>query len=188
MLNKTLDKDNIDDTLEIKENVIAVQTFKDGTKKTYTTHNLITTDGANYYAELSSIGRAGSGSPTNAFDSALLGNSLTPGSPAIGDDFSDFVPGTVGLSTEKVVTSAAINNLDTENTGKGAFIFTWKAEWSAGDFDTEGVDDISSGIITIPSPTGTDPILNHFIFPTPFEKLSTSSLIVWVNHTFADNT
>lgn len=186
-VNDRTDESIIED-LNIHANVIALLKHIDGTFEVYTTHNLITDDGADYYAELASIGRALSGTPTNAFDSAILGNSATPGTPAVTDNFSDFVQGSLLLTTEKVTSAAEINNTDTDNTGKGAFIFTWKFIWSGGDFDTESVNNVTSGIITTPSPTGTDPILNHWLFSPTFEKLSTSTLTLWVNHTFADNT
>lgn len=187
-INGRSNNDLVADCIGINDNVIALLTHKDGTYEINTTHNLITTDGADYYAELIENGKNATGSPTNAFSVCLLGNPGSDDTLAVGDDFSDFGQGALLLTTEKAITSAAIDNQDSDNTGAGAFIFTWKFIWSGGDFDTESANNVRTGVITTPTPTGTDPILNHWNFATDFEKLSTSTLTLWVNHTFADNT
>lgn len=158
-------------------NVVGLLKNLDGSVKYVKGENLVVTTGTEYYAQL-----INQDTPTNTFNSAYLGNPAGNDSIAAADDFSDWGQGTLLVSTEKTVTSTGLNNLDTDNTGKGAFVYTWKIEWGAGDFNTESNNDVRTGIISVAGATGTNPILNHFNFASPFEKLSTSSLTLWVNH------
>lgn len=164
------------------ETVVALLKHDDNTFEIIKDDNLVVTTGVDYYAELIENGKNATGSPTNDFTTAILGNPGSNDTIAAADDFSDFGAGAV-TGTEKVATSSAINNSDTDNTGKGAFVFTWKFEWAGSDFDTESANNVRTGIITVASASGTDPLLNHWNFSTPFEKLSTSALTLWVNHT-----
>lgn len=174
--------------MNIKDNVIALLTHADGTYDIHTTHNLITTDGADYYAELIENGKNATAPPTNDFITVLLGNPGSDDTLNIADNFSNWVQGTLLLTAEKTADQSKIGNTDLDNTGKGTFVFTWKFIWAGADFDTELQNDVRNGIITTASHVGTDPILNHWNFSMPFEKLSTSTLTLWVNHAFADDT
>jgi len=186
-LGKTND-DLVKEYMNIKDNVIALLTHADGTYDIHTTHNLITTDGSNYYAQL-----INGDTPTNTFNSCYLGNNNTD-TVGTGDSFVDFDAGDFQNNSpkdsEKLITSTGLNNLDADNTGKGPFIFTWKFIWEGVDFDTQGNDNVFSGVISVASATqtGDQDLLNHFVFAIPFEKLATSTLTLWINHTFADNT
>lgn len=158
-------------------NIVGLLKHIDGSRDVILGCNLVVTTGTNYYAQL-----INQDTPTNTFIDAYLGNPVGDDSIAAADDFSDWVQGTLLVSTEKAASSTGLNNLDTDNTGKGEFIYTWKFEWGASDFNTEGGNDVRTGIISITGAMGTDPILNHWNFSVPFEKLSTSSLTLWVNH------
>jgi len=166
--------------VNINGNVIAVLKYPDGHIEPHITFNLVVTTGANYYAQL-----VGQITPTNAFDTLVLTNG-TAVTPVAGDNFSALPTIDVNGSTTKAVdgTYPRLNDPDAANTGRGEFIFTWRTSYLTTDFNTDTKANITMGMITLPTPSASDPILNFFAFGTPFAKPSTAALVVWVNHTF----
>jgi hypothetical protein len=155
-----------------KTKIATVLKFKDGTKKTWENHNLITNAGDLYMAEL----LAGE-TPTNAFINCFLGSGSV--AAAKDDDFSDF---TLIASTEKAPSTGypKTNDLDADNTGKGADICTWKFEWTTSDFNSSI---IREGIISIASASGSDPIFNRWVEGAAYEKSASATLVQYVNVT-----
>lgn len=159
-------------------NVLAVLKFPDGHVEPHITFNLVVTTGDQYYAQL-----VGQVTPTNDFDTMAVTNGATA-IPAADDDFSDLSTADVNGDPIKVLDGVpTLNNNDAANTGKGVFVFTWKVTYLTTDFNTDTKANVTDGMITPATPSGTDPVLNHWQF-TPFAKPSTAALIVWVNHTF----
>lgn len=142
-----------------------------GEKRLLAGQNLITTAGELHYAQL-----IAQETPTNAFGVAEL--ATTTPTHAAGNDRSDF---TVQASSEKAVSATfpKRNDTDTDNSGKGTDVFTYKYEWSAGDGNWSSLD---GGLITNASPGANEPILTGFDFAAPIDKDSSTALTVWVNH------
>lgn len=70
---------------------------------------------------------------------------------------------------------------DADNTGSGVDIVTWLASWTAADFNQIGITD---GLITNSGDTaGGQVLLTGFTFASSFNKESTDTLKVFVNHT-----
>jgi len=163
-----------------KSNVVALLKHADGSFDIHKTLNRVVTAGLQYYAQ-----RIGGETPTNTFNTCVLGNPATNDTIALTDTYANL--GSPITASKKAITSnyPQLNNQDTDNTGRGEFVFTWKFEWGSADFNTEGANNVRSGVITLTTATGTNPILNHWNFGTPFQKLSTSALILWVNHSLS---
>jgi hypothetical protein len=142
-----------------------------GEKRMLAAHNLVSTAGELHYAQL--IAQA---TPTNAFGVTELASAV-PATPAAGDDRADY---TIIASSEKAHSAGypKINDLDTDNSGKGADVYTFKNEWTAGDGNWA---DIDGGIITNASPGASEAILTGFTISN-FAKDSSTALTLWVNH------
>lgn len=166
-----------------KNNVIALLTESDGYKKAIFGKNIVCTTGSLYYTK--EIGNESTISPDFTTDGRMvLQNPASADTPAVGDAYSDV---TTPISASiKVIDSTypKRNDGDSNNPGAGANVFTWRTTWTGANFDTESANDITGGaIIDTATPVGGSPLLNHWNFTTPFEKLSVASLVVWVNHT-----
>jgi hypothetical protein len=142
-----------------------------GEKRMLAAHNLVSTAGELHYAQL--IAQA---TPTNAFGVTELASAV-PATPAAGDDRADY---TIIATSEKAHTATypKINDSDADNSGKGADVYTFKNEWTAGDGNWA---DIDGGIITNASPGASEAILTGFTISN-FAKDSSTALTLWVNH------
>jgi uncharacterized phosphosugar-binding protein len=58
-------------------------------------------------------------------------------------------------------------------------IVTYRVSYATGDANAAGIADV---ILTNPSPSAGDALLMHAEFTTPFEKTSSDTLKVFVNH------
>jgi hypothetical protein len=134
-------------------------------------HNLISDDGELHYAQL-----INQDVPTNAFGVTELATA-TPGTPAATDNRSHY---TIQSGSEKAHTATypKINDTDTDNTGKGTDVYTFKNEWTAGDGNWTG---LVGGIITNATPGASEVILTGFAFSST-NKDSATALTLWVNH------
>jgi len=158
-------------------NVIALLKHDDGSFDIHKAQNRVVTTGLQWYAN-----KIGGSTQTNTFDTCVLGNPSSNDTIALGDNYSNL--GSPITASKKTLSTGypQQNNQDGDNTGKGQYVYTWKFEWGGADFNANG---IRTGVITVSTATGTNPILNHWNFGTPFQKLSTSALILWVNHSLS---
>jgi hypothetical protein len=159
---------------KIKSHIIAIiENKKTGKREIFECKNIVTDAGDIYYAQ-----RAAAETPTNTFNSLYLG---TTGSPSPGKS-SNYSSITFQTGSEKVVkaTYPKTNDGDSDNTGAGTDVTTWTFEYSAADGNWTG---LTEGIISTAGASGTDPILNHFSFGGAFNKDSSTTLKVIINHT-----
>lgn len=145
--------------------------------------NIVCTTGAFHYLQLMA-----SDTPTNDFPAGtmVINNPSSADTLAVGDDFADVNSGIAGsfASGQNITaTYPNLNNSDAGNPGGGAAVLTWKQSWTAAQFNSGATDIKGGAIVKDNTPTGTDPILNHWNFTSPFGKLSTEPLDVWINHT-----
>lgn len=136
--------------------------------------NIVTNDGDVYYAQ--SICAE---TPTDDFDGGSSG--LRQGSAATtptktDTDVTTFLSGT-GLALDG--TYEQTNDSDGDNTGAGTDIVTWRYSYGTGDGNANG---IAEGAIVddITTPTAA---LTHFLYAASFNKTSSDTLKVFVNHT-----
>lgn len=144
-----------------------------GKRKILPARNIVTNAGDTYYAQ-SACGET----PTNAFANLYLATA-GPVTPAKADDYSDF---TVAAGSEKAKTAGypKTNDDDTDNTGAGVDVISWKHEYSTSDGPFTA---ITHSFISIASATGTDPILNSYKWAASWDKDASTSAKIFANHT-----
>lgn len=150
-------------------NVIAVLGSKD--KRFFIVgKNIVTDAGDQYYAE------AAVGSPSWTVAGMRLGTGTT--APTKTDtDVSTFLTGSAKAIDTGYPTT---NDTDTDNTGAGVDVITWRVSYGTSEANGTG---ISEGAIVDNLTTPTK-ALTHFLFATAFDKTSSDTLKVFVNHTF----
>lgn len=156
-------------------NIVAVlENVHTGERKVIPGKNIVTNDGDKYYAQ-SACGET----PTNDFDGASSGLRLGSDNttPTKADtDVTTFLSGS-GHALDSGYDKT--NDADGDNTGAGVDIVTWRYSYTT----SEGnVNSIIEGAIVdnITTPTKA---LTHFLFAASFNKTSSDTLKVFVNHT-----
>ena len=135
--------------------------------------NIVTDEGDKFYAQ-----KACGETPTNNFNSLYLA-SAGPSTPGKSDDYDDF---TVISGSEKAVSTGypKTNDTDSDNTGAGVDVITWKFEYSTSDGPFSGV---THSFISKASATTGDPILNSYKWSSSWDKDGSTSCKVFTNHT-----
>jgi len=162
--------------IQIIGRVIAIlENKKTGHKRIIHGLNVITNDGDKYYAQ-SAVAEA----PTDDFDGASSGLRLGSDNTApdkADDDVTTFLAGS-GHALDATYPKTA--DPDGDNSGAGVDIVTWRFSY----LTSEGnVDAIIEGAIVDDKTTPTK-ALTHFLFAASFNKTSSDTLKVFVNHTF----
>ena len=137
--------------------------------------NLVTNDGDVYYAQSS-----GGETPTDDFDGS--GGGLRHGddntaATKTDTDVTNFLAGT-GLVVD--ATYPATDDGDSDNTGAGTDILTWRFSYGTSDGNATG---IYEGAIVDDRTTPTA-ALTHYVYAASFNKTSSDTLKVFVNHEF----
>ena len=142
-------------------------------------NNLVTTMGLRHYAERFEESFNGT-AVTSTFTTFVVGTGSTAAD--IGDDMADMTQFT-GTTGEQVLASGypKIDDDDTDNSGRGAFVLTWHASYGTG----TTLSAIRQVGISVASPTGTNPLLMHHVFGAAFTKTTDETLKIFVNHTLA---
>ena len=146
---------------------------KTGKQRRFWGRNIVTTAGNTWYAEV-----ACGQTPTNAFANLYLATA-GPSTPGISDNYGSFTV-VSGSSKAKTATYPQCPDADTDNTGDGATIVSWKFEYTTGDgpFTT-----ITHSFIAKSGASGTDPILNSYKWGAAWSKDASTSAKVFANHT-----
>ncbi len=161
-----------DGCLGMRGKIVVVLDNPEKGKRVFETENIITTAGDIFYAQM------GAGeTPTHAFANLELGSTAVP-STGKASNYGSITP--IG-DTEKAPADGypKANDQDEDNTGKGANVITYKYAYAKADFSAAS---ITEGIIKVAAGDGTDPVLCHFAFAAGFEKTSSDTLTIFVNH------
>ncbi len=150
--------------------------------------NFVTNIGDIYYAERA-VGdlAAQLPIPTNftdasgTFDGIMELYAGASAAPAKTNDRSDLVTLVTGSDQVIDATYPLVNDPDSDNTGSGTDIATYRVSYATGDANSAGIDDV---ILTNPAPGASEVLLMHSEFAAPFEKTSSDTLKVFVNHRF----
>ena len=159
---------------------IVKENTETGEKTWYYTHNIVTNDGDLYYAQQA----VETGTPTSDFGGSSGRMELRTGSatPAKDDVYSDVT--TPVTASRKIIDSGypKVSDSDSDNTGAGADIVTWRTSWTTSDFNATA---IIGGCIHVggASPSAGTKVLSHFSI-TSFNKTASDTLKIFVNHTF----
>jgi len=161
-------------------NICIVRENQDTGDKTWLyAKNIVTNDGDLYYAQ-KSVG----GTPTTDFGGSDGRMELRTGSatPAKAHVYSDVT--TPVTASRKIKDSAYPKTADddSDNTGSGADIVTWRTSWTTSDFNATA---IIGGCFHAggASPASGAKLLTHFSI-TSFNKTASDTLKIFVNHTF----
>ena len=161
-------------------NICIVRENQDTGDKTWLyAKNIVTNDGDLYYAQ-KSVG----GTPTSDFGGSDGRMELRTGSatPAKAHVYSDV---TTPVTASRKIKDGAYPKTaddDSDNTGSGADIVTWRTSWTTSDFNATA---IIGGCFHVggASPASGSKLLTHFSI-TSFNKTASDTLKIFVNHTF----
>ena len=154
-----------------------------GEKSWHYGKNIVTNDGDLYYAQ-----QAVEATPTSDFGGSNGRMELRTGSatPAKADVFTQ-VTTPIPTSIQEITSGyPKVNDSDSDNTGSGADVVTWLGTWSTSDFNSNaiigGCIHVAGGNSGATTP-GATKLLTHFSL-TSFNKTSSDTLKIFVNHTF----
>lgn len=162
--------------------VVVLTNTVTGEKKVQVTNNIVTNAGDLYYAERG----VNTAVPTNftdgggTFDGIMELYSGSSAAPDKANDRSDLA--TLAPSSGKAMDSTypKLDDDDSDNTGAGAGVITYRVSYSTGEANATDIADV---VITNPGPTSGEPLLMHAEFSGTFTKTSSDTLKVFVNHT-----
>ena len=181
-------------TLDPKNNICVVLKKTDGTKHWFYGSNIVTNDGDIYYAKRAcgetpatdeNFGAVASG----AGATCILNNPSSADTLAKTDAYQHVLSPIVTSGAQKDASSnyPKTNDGDSDNTGAGTDVVTYKFEWTTSQIDTSSGNAITGGcIVDKDSALGSGKkILTHWNFASPasFHKTSTDTLTLYVNHT-----
>jgi hypothetical protein len=182
------------ETLDPKNNICVVLKKTDGSKHWFYGSNIVTNDGDIFYAK-----RACSEAPSANEDfravasgagaTCILQNPSSANSLAKTDAYGQVTNPIVTTGAQKDCTTAypKTNDGDSDNTGAGVDVVTFKFSWTTSQIDTSSGNAITGGCIVDKAATlgGSIKILTHWNFASPasFHKTSTDTLTLYVNHT-----
>ena len=156
-------------------NILALLTRKDGSIEAILGRNIVTNDGDIYYAQ-----QASEISPTDDFDGATSGLRLGSASAAPTKTDTDLSTLLAGTQHALDATYDTVNDGDSDNTGAGVDIVTWRYSYTTAEGNVTGI--VEGAIVdNRTTPTGA---LTHFTFASSFDKTSSDTLKIFVNHTF----
>jgi len=174
--------------IQIEGKVVAVvRDFASGRiKDTLETRNIVNDQGDLFYAY-----RATDAQPTTAlftngsvktFDGIMELYKSVSAAPSKGAVRSGLTAGVLITGSAKVMDTGypKRNDTDTDNTGKGTDVVTYKVSYLTSEANDSTIDDV---IITNPSPSTGDNLLMWADGLGSFTKTSSDTLVVYVNHT-----
>jgi len=161
-------------------NICIVRENQDTGDKTWLyAKNIVTNDGDLYYAQ-KSVG----GTPTTDFGGSDGRMELRTGSatPAKAHVYSDVTTPVTASRKAKDSGYPKTADDDSDNTGSGTDIVTWRTSWTTSDFNATA---IIGGCFHVggASPASGSKLLTHFSI-TSFNKTASDTLKIFVNHTF----
>lgn len=152
--------------------IINILREKGKPEKRWASSNLITEDGDYFMVQ-----RLSGASPTHTLVNCVLG---TGGTAAAKTDTYTNITAIAGSNKAPSAGYPKVNDTDSDNTGKGLYVCTWKYEWTMGDFNDPAVRE---GCITIASPIAESKIFNHWVEAEAYVKTASATLTQYVNVT-----
>jgi hypothetical protein len=158
--------------VEITGNVIAMlEDINTGRKRFYHGSNLVGISGNKYYAYKMVGG------------SLFLVNGMRLGTASVVVSAADIdVTTSINSAGAKLSIDATYpmqSDTDTNNSGRGSNVVTWRVTFSAATFSQVGVRELA----LVDAPLAPTQALTHALFAAAFDKTLTDTLTVYVNHT-----
>ena len=190
----------IPETIDPKNNICVVLKKDNGSKHWFYGSNIVTNDGDIYYAKRA-CGETPSANEDFGARSGSTGATCILQNPSSADSLAK--TDAYGQVSNPIVTSGAqkdctyggsapdryplTDDQDTDNTGAGTDVVTYKFEWTTAQINTASGNAITGGCIVDKAATlgSAIKILTHWNFSSPasFHKTSTDTLTLYVNHT-----
>jgi hypothetical protein len=136
--------------------------------------NIVTNDGDQYYAQM-----ACGESPTDDFDGASAGLRLGDDATAPTKSDTDVTSFLADSAHALDATYEKTNDDDPANLDAGVDVVTWRFSYTTGEGNVSG---IVEGAVVDDRTTPTA-ALSHFLFEASFDKTSSDTLKVFLNHT-----
>lgn len=136
--------------------------------------NIVTNDGDAYYAQM-----ACGETPDDDFDGASGGLRLGSDNTTPTKSDTDVTTFLSGSGHALDATYEQTDDSDSDNTGAGVDVVTWRFSYTTGEGNVSSI--IEGAIVDdLTTPTAA---LTHFLFAASFDKTSSDTLKVFVNHT-----
>ena len=135
--------------------------------------NIVTNDGDLYYAQ-QAVGET----PTDDFDAAAAGNRLGTSNTAPTKTDTDVTTVDAAGNHAHDATYPKTNDGDGDNTGAGTDIVTWRFSYLTSEGNITGIQE---GAI-VDNRTTPTAALTHYLFAASFNKTSSDTLKIFVNH------
>ena len=141
--------------------------------------NIVTNSGDVYYAE-----RMVAATPTNTFNSCYLStvnwDATHPQKASTSTNIASMISG-----AEKAVdgTYPKVNDDDTDNTGAGTDVATWRFSYAKGDFNDTDIDAGAISTASVPAWGSGGTVLLAAFDLSSFAKTANDTLKLFVNHT-----
>lgn len=153
-------------------NVVAVLGHADGSEEYIPGSNIVTDEGDKYYAS------GAIGTPAWAVAGMRLGTGVT----APGKANTDVVTFLAGSGKAVDAGYPKVSDDDTDNAANaGVKVVTWRVSYGTAEANGTGIAELAL-VDNITTPTKA---LNRALFTAAFDKTSSDTLKVFVNHTFA---
>lgn len=162
-------------------NVSAVLTHEDGSKDIYYGKNIVTDQGDRYYAStiVGTLAHLNTTADFRGTGYMRLGTSLTAATKSDTDVGSFIANGSVALDS----TYPKVSDTDSDNTGAGADIVTWRFTFGTGIGNANSISEAAiTGGATGYAGGAAGTALTRFLFASTFNKTSSDTLKVFVNH------
>ena len=171
--------------------IVVLENIHTGEKRSFKSRNIVTDAGDLYYSErmaLLTTGTPISPVPTNFTDTngvpdmimELYDNSTPNNAPDKAADRSDLL-GVLATGSAQVIdgTYPQVGDGDSDNSGSGADILTYRVSYATGDANQTDTTDV---ILTNPSPGASEAVIMHAEFVASFTKTSNDTMKVFINH------
>lgn len=155
--------------------IAILENVKTGKRRIIHGLNIVTNDGDTYYAQMA-CGEA----PDDDFDGASAGIRLGSDNTAPDKADIDVTTFLAGTDHDLDATYERTADPDSDNTGSGVDIVTWRFSYLTSEGNQNG---IIEGAIVDDQTTPTA-ALTHFLFAASFNKTASDTLKVFVNHEF----
>lgn len=168
------EKGFFEERLAVRGTVVAVLIGADGKKKWTKGLNIVTTKGNVWYAARGALAASGF---------QILGMKLGLSTAVAGSIADVDIVGTSFASCWHSIDAGypLLSDTDADNTGAGSTVVCWRATWSA----AGGPSQTSICEVALCSASvAVNTIINRALFSASFDKTTSDTLKVFVNHTF----
>jgi len=158
--------------------VVVLKNEKTGKVQTFKAKNIVTNDGDLHYAE-----RGAAETPTE-FTAAAMEYGTAGDAPAKTSDRSNLTTKTSGSLKAIDGTYPMTDDSDGDNTGSGTDIVSWRVSYGTSEGNDTAIDRVIITNYVGGTPAADENCLMYATFAASFNKTSSDTLKVFINHEF----